>query len=56
VGTQSISPITNTKITAATTGSAPVWVSARNGRPISRIAVESFSAAGTCAVRAVIRS
>jgi len=47
VGIQSISPITNTKITAATIGSAPVCVSARNGSPMSRIAVERFSAAGT---------
>ena len=56
VGIQSISPITNTKITPATTGSAAVFVSTRNGRPISRIAVESFTAAETCAVRAVTRS
>ena len=42
VGIQSISPITNTKITAATTGSAPVCVSARNGGSISRIAVRQL--------------
>src|SRR4029450_8443763 len=56
VGIQSISPMTNTKMTTATTGNAPVFVSARNGSPISRIAVDSFTEAGTCAVRAVMRN
>ena len=46
VGTQTISPTTNTTITRITTQTAWVAVRSRNGRPIINIAAASFDATG----------
>src|SRR3990170_8057040 len=56
VGTQSISPITNTKITSSTTGTAELAERSRNGRPISSIAEPSFAAGEMPETRRVKRS
>ncbi len=56
VGIHSISPITNTRTTSATTGIAAVRLSSRNGSPIKGMANASLSAGGIGDVARVKRS
>src|SRR3954465_5247167 len=56
VGTQSISPITNSTITKAITNADPFTFRSRNGTPISGIATPSFTDGGTEVVHRVSRS
>ena len=51
VGTQSISPITNTNRISSTTGSAAFTESSRKGSPISGSPTASLTPAGTAATR-----
>src|SRR5581483_5453585 len=56
VGTQSISPITNTTITQTNIASDPLQSRNRNEPPITSIAVTSFGPAGNRADQRVTRS
>ena len=56
VGTQSISPITNSKRISITTGRESFTDKSRNGKPISGRPTASLVAGGTDATRSVSRS
>ena len=56
VGTHSISPMTNRKITSSTTGTAALTESSVNGTPMSGIATASFTHGEMCSTARVRRS